>query len=211
MDWIIKNDQSPTIISAKKHINSSHGLKVENDMRDTAIVFELGYAMPLIQEKYKVVEVIERLPCFLHREKCFHIEELENVSFVQGGYGAPAAVDVLETILELGAKRIVVVGFCGGFTAQLTIGDLIIPPIIKREEGTSYHYLPHSEICKPDTSMHTDIASFFSKRFNTHLGKTVSTDAVYRQTIQKEKEWLEDYNLEMLGKTVKKVREGGGK
>ena len=40
--------------------------------------------------------------------------------------------------------------------------------------------------------MYTVIASFFSKRFNTHLGKTVSTDAVYRQTIQKEKEWLED-------------------
>ena len=190
MNWIDSNDKTEPIISAKRHIRSSHGKTISGKIRETVVLFEVGYAIPLLKEKYPLKEIIKELPCFLHREECVHIEGFDNVSFVQGGFGAPAAVDVLETVLALGAKKIIVVGFCGGFADNLKIGDLIIPDEIKREEGTSYHYLSPEIICQPDLNLYRSISKFLSNEFKTILKKTVSVDGIYRQTIQKEKQWL---------------------
>jgi hypothetical protein len=50
-----------------------------------------------IELNYKIKTLIERLPCFLNNPKCISIEGCNSVCFTRGGYGAPAAVDTLET------------------------------------------------------------------------------------------------------------------
>jgi len=191
MNWMLPKDRSESIISAKKHITSKHGFHIDGKIKETGFLFEMGYAIPMIQEKYPIVEVIEKLPCFLYQRKCVNIDGIENVSFIQGSYGAPASVDVLETVLELGVKRIVVVGFCGGIGKEVQVGELIVPNEIEREEGTSYHYLEPDQKCSPNMELLEKIYPYImqSSSFKIHKGKTISTDAPYRETINKERSW----------------------
>jgi uridine phosphorylase len=185
------------VITAKKHIASNHNDNSNIQLKETAVIFELGFAMRMLTENYEVENEIVKLPCFLYQQNCLQLKGIGNVSFIQGSFGAPAAVDLLETVLCLGVKRIYVIGFCGGIADKVEVGDIIIPNEIIREEGTSYHYLPQEYKCVPDSQLSESIIKYFkSKNYkNIHVGKTVTTDAVYRETINKEKKWRDSFLL----------------
>jgi purine-nucleoside phosphorylase len=109
---------------------------------------------------------------------------------VAGPYiGAPYGVMLLESLIAKGARQIVVLGWCGSLTPDLTCGDLVIPTHAIVDEGTSCSYavldskLP---VTAPDLSL--------SDRLATHLsdsgicaarGPIWTTDAIYRETPQK--------------------------
>jgi len=61
--------------------------------------------------------------------------------FIAGpAVGAPMAVLTLEKLVALGARRIIVYGWCGSLNGTMSIGDILLPTWAVSDEGTSDHY-----------------------------------------------------------------------
>lgn len=189
MNWKLPNDNTEAVITAKKHIASSHGNSNVASLPETCILFEMGMAIPFIEEQFSTDTIIEHVPGFITDQKCIRLTENKNVCLVRGGYGAPAAVDTLETVLALGVRRVIIMGMCGGFSANIRVGDIVIPRKNLCEDGTSQHYLGNVESVAADSTLQKAFVEHFSKQFNVLEKPTVSTDAVYRQTMAKEADW----------------------
>ena len=105
--------------------------------------------------------------------------------FLDGGRGAPQAVDTVETLAALGVKNIIAVGMCGAYDPCVRVGEIIAPGKAFVEEGTSLHYYETIEASCPDAGLLNAATSLL--HVATH--PIVSTDAVYRQTFRKEQAW----------------------
>jgi uridine phosphorylase len=102
---------------------------------------------------------------------------------VQPGIGAPMAVFVLEELIALGARKIVACGGAGVLDRSIDVGSLMIPTSAVRDEGTSFHYVPPSREIAQNPDMVAAIASTLDRHgVDYRLGKTWSTDAIYRET-----------------------------
>ena len=69
------------------------------------------------------------------------------VSVQSSGMGCPSAAIVIEELAQLGVKKIMRVGTCGGLQADLTMGDLVIALSATGADSTSSHYVlgePHA-------------------------------------------------------------------
>ena len=100
--------------------------------------------------------------------------------------GAPQGVIVMEKLIALGAKKIMVLGWCGSLQPDILIGDYIIPTSALSEEGTSRHY--------PVTKKNIGTSAFLNNKLDDMLGKSCimankgpiwTTDAIYRETENK--------------------------
>ncbi len=109
---------------------------------------------------------------------------------VAGPYiGAPYGVMLLESLIAKGAREIVVLGWCGALTPELTCGDLVIPEYAIVDEGTSRSYtvldreLPSTS---PDADLSDQLAAHLTASGVNALRCPIwTTDAIYRETPQK--------------------------
>ena len=112
---------------------------------------------------------------------------------IEGAISAPIGVSAIQTAVARGVKRVFVLGLCGAVDNSLNVGDIILPTCCQREEGTSFHYLPPDVDATPDQNMRESLANHLEKHNLLYReGKTVSTDAPYRQTINTELTWREN-------------------
>jgi uridine phosphorylase len=101
--------------------------------------------------------------------------------------GAPQAVMVLEKLIALGARRVIFLGWTGGLNPALSPGDLILPDEAISEEGTSRHYSNETR-SKPSNPLLRDLkAALKEKDLSFQQGPVWTTDAPYRETIDKVK------------------------
>lgn len=105
-----------------------------------------------------------------------------DLTLVYSGMGAPAAANALEMASASGARRIVVLGACGGVAEGIGIGELVVASGAVRGEGTSAYYAPagYPAAFDPlivarlwDCAARTEVAA--------HRGVVFTTDAGYRQ------------------------------
>lgn len=101
------------------------------------------------------------------------------------GVCAPLAAAMLEFVIQIGCKKFIACGSAGLLDKNLS-KKLIVPTSAIRDEGLSYHYL------KPGREVHADpeavkaIINTLKKHDIDHvLGKTWTTDAMYRETRDK--------------------------
>ena len=69
------------------------------------------------------------------------------VSVQSTGMGCPSAAIVIEELIQLGVKKLVRVGTCGGLQPDLALGDLIVALSAVPADGTARHYVggePHA-------------------------------------------------------------------
>ena len=69
------------------------------------------------------------------------------VSVQSSGMGCPSAAIVIEELVQLGVKKLLRVGTCGGLQADLGMGDLIIALSATPADSTASHYVgdePHA-------------------------------------------------------------------
>jgi purine-nucleoside phosphorylase len=103
--------------------------------------------------------------------------------------GAPYAAMILETLIAWGARKILFLGWCGGVSSDVKIGDIIIPDCAFIDEGTSISYKNNKSLCVlPSDGLTENIKKSFSNDgicFKT--GSVWTTDAVYRETSEKVK------------------------
>ena len=76
-------------------------------------------------------------------------EEGEDICLVQSPIGAPAAAQLLDTLVSCGCRKVIAVGSCG-VLADIEENAFIVPTRALRAEGTSYHYLPAARYVELD-------------------------------------------------------------
>lgn len=183
--WYLPNDVSKAVITADEQINSAHHA-CHLHLPDTAIVFFMSKGTDYLAEHYDAKEMEEPFPRFLNRCPIWEIRDLK-LCFLDGGRGAPQAVDTVETLAALGVRNIIAIGMCGAYDEKVYVGEILAPEKAFVEEGTSLHYYESIEASFPDSALLSRATSLFGIR-NYPI---VSTDAVYRQTLGKERLWRE--------------------
>mmetsp|Transcript_794 Transcript_794/g.591 ORF Transcript_794/g.591 Transcript_794/m.591 type:complete len:248 (+) Transcript_794:2-745(+) len=118
-------------------------------------------------------------------------EEFESI-FIAGPFiGAPYAVMIFETLLAWGAQKIIFTGWCGAISYDVKIGDVVLPKSAYIDEGASVHYGAKKDLSFPDKflfkQLDMTLKNFDSSSNNFHKGCVWSTDAIYRETIEKVK------------------------
>lgn len=104
--------------------------------------------------------------------------------------GAPYAVMVLEKLIALGGRCFVACGWCGSLRPEVRIGDLVLPELAYSEEGTSRHYPPLPAGPRPDPDLRALLeAELAAQGIFYHRGEIWTTDAIYRETKRKVREY----------------------
>lgn len=117
---------------------------------------------------------------FLFNSKlCLSSEE----KFVAGpAIGAPMAALTLEKLIALGAKRIILFGWCGAIDEELKIGDVVVPDAAISGEGTSQYYLEENMQPEVHSSLRIKLLHLLQDNNVSVKGGCVwSTDAIYRE------------------------------
>ena len=183
--WFDKNDKTKPVISAEEQVWSLKRKKEEFTLPKTAVLLYMS-GLEYIKEHYEIELITERFPRFLNACPVYKVCGENEICFLDGGRGAPQAVDTIETLKVLGVENVVTVGMIGGFSKLLNIGDIVIPPLAYSEEGTSLHYYEKADYFKPNLEMYNKATYFIN---DCKQYPIVSTDAVYRQTFYKESLW----------------------
>jgi uridine phosphorylase len=96
--------------------------------------------------------------------------------------GAPMAVMCLEKLIALGAKRIILVGWCGALKPTLGIGNVLSPGQALCGEGTSQYYSSdHEPLPSPSLTAWIRI-TLDRSGMDWQDGRVWSTDAPYRES-----------------------------
>ena len=103
------------------------------------------------------------------------------VSVQSTGMGCPSAAIVIEELTQLGVKKLMRVGTCGGLQPDLSMGDLIVALSATPADSTATHYVlgePHAPTADfgPSTRPSTRRRSSGSP---VRVGPIVSSDIFY--------------------------------
>lgn len=123
----------------------------------------------------------------LRRHALFHAELYCSSAFFLAGpvVGAPMAALTLEKLIVLGARKIVVYGWCGSLHPSLQVGALFSPTGAGvSEEGTSAHY-PLDKPYHDDVWQSLLVGALSKAGHQVHQGLMWTTDALYRETREK--------------------------
>jgi purine-nucleoside phosphorylase len=118
----------------------------------------------------------------------FGAHEFEGVSLVGPFMGSPYAVMLLETLIAAGAEKIILIGWCGSIAKNVKIGDIVIPSSAFIDEGCSKSYEIEKDTIYADDffySIENIAKNFDAEDINIHIGSIWTTDAIYRETIEK--------------------------
>ena len=96
--------------------------------------------------------------------------------------GAPMAVLTLEKLIALGARKIIVYGWCGSLNHTLQIGDVLLPTWAISSEGTSAHYPVNFRPESNKTTRQTLNEELGAQGLKVLPGPVWTTDAPYRES-----------------------------
>ena len=114
-----------------------------------------------------------------------HLAESPPMFWAGPAVGAPMAVICLEKLIALGARRIIVCGWCGSLQPDLAVGELVLPTWGISEEGTSGHY-PVTGKVESSPRLRKGLKDFFADTGKElREGPVWTTDALYRETREK--------------------------
>jgi uridine phosphorylase len=108
------------------------------------------------------------------------------LAMLHSGVGAPLAAAMLEEVIARGGRKFIACGGAGVLKQEIVAGHLIVPTSAVRDEGTSYHYVPPAREIEVRPDVIKAIESVLQEHHGPYLlGKTWTTDAVYRETPKK--------------------------
>ncbi len=109
-----------------------------------------------------------------------------DIAMMMAGVGAPMCVGQFEELFQMGVETAIVFGNCGVLDRSIQDCGIIIPTSAMRDEGTSYHYAPPGDEIAANpryTEIFVKLLEEIGVRYT--LGKTWTTDAMYRETRDK--------------------------
>lgn len=119
-------------------------------------------------------------------------EDDEDICLVQSPIGAPAAAQLLDTLVTCGCKKVIAAGSCGVLD-KIPENAFLVPDKALRAEGTSYHYLPASRYIELDEEPIVVMKKCFEdKKIPFVTCTTWTTDGFFRETKDMVKYRLEE-------------------
>jgi uridine phosphorylase len=108
------------------------------------------------------------------------------LAFFHPGVGAPISAGLFEEAIAFGCRKFIACGGCGVLEKDMAVGHLVVVSGAVREEGVSYHYLPASRevVANPD-GVNALVHLMNERGLPYQVGKTWTTDAPYRETVEK--------------------------
>lgn len=112
--------------------------------------------------------------------------EGERFAFYQSYVGEPLCIGEYEDIIAMGSKCLILLGNCGVLDKSIEDCGIIIPRKAIRDEGSSYHYAPASDMIDVNHK-YVDLFKEVLEEFGYPWveGITWTTDACYRETRDK--------------------------
>jgi uridine phosphorylase len=169
-------DLSPCLINPKKS-------RTEPKIDSTALLIPLPGDLQRMARLFKAVGGLSFKNQFL---QVVQLADSQRAIGLGGpAVGAPQAVMILEKLIALGARRVIFLGWTGGLNPDLSPGDLLLPDEAVSEEGTSRHYADELRP-RPSLSLLQLIQKALKEKgLSYHQGPVWTTDAPYRETIDK--------------------------
>jgi uridine phosphorylase len=127
---------------------------------------------------------------WIYRARPFYVGHAHGipVGCIWAAPGAPLTTMVMEDLIASGAKVFVGVGLMAAIQPRIKAGDLIIPSVAVRDEGTSHHYLPKNVEALPNKDVFAGLTNWCKRlRIGHRAGPIWTTDAPYRETPSKVK------------------------
>jgi uridine phosphorylase len=125
---------------------------------------------------------------WIYSARPLYVGDIEGipVGTIWAAPGAPLAAMVMEDLIACGAKLIIGIGLTAAVSPKIKVGDLIIPSMALRDEGTSRHYLPPRVQTVPGASILKEMKHCCQKLgVRYHIGTILTSDAPYRETPSK--------------------------
>lgn len=153
-------------------------IKIKKFPKKYVLVYQFS-ALNYIKRKYK--------PKKIKIYSLLTIYKYKNIGFVKlTGIGCPHAVAVFEELIALGGKEFLNIGTAGG----LQHDGIFLCNKALRDEGTSYHYIPHGNYTFPDEKLTKRLGKAIEKQGLEYFGGTTWTiDAPYRETKEEVKKY----------------------
>jgi DeoD family purine-nucleoside phosphorylase len=102
------------------------------------------------------------------------------VSVQSTGMGCPSAAIVIEELVQLGVKRMVRVGTCGGLQPDMKLGDLIVALTAVPADATTGHLVPEPHCPTADWDLvHAAVHAAKELGKPLRVGPIVSSDLFY--------------------------------
>lgn len=121
-------------------------------------------------------------------EKNVYILNYKNteLTFFMAGVGGPLISADIEELHAQGVEKFIIFGNCGVLDSSIKDCSIIIPTKAFRDEGTSYHYVEASDTINLNPKYIDEFLEILYKyNFDYTEGYTWTTDAFYRETIEK--------------------------
>lgn len=110
----------------------------------------------------------------------------KRLAFFHPGVGAPVSAGLLEEAIAFGCRKFIACGGCGVLEKDIAVGHIIVVSGAVRDEGVSYHYLPPGrEVRAQPGAVNALVDTLNLHEIPYRVGKTWTTDAPYRETLNK--------------------------
>ena len=108
------------------------------------------------------------------------------ITFFMAGVSGPWISADIEELHSQGVEKFIIFGNCGVLDSKIEDCSIIIPTKAFRDEGTSYHYVPESDMIDIDLKYEKDFVEILDRfKFEYTKGYTWTTDAFFRETPDK--------------------------
>lgn len=112
-----------------------------------------------------------------------YVTDLDVICVTMPFATSPGAAGTIEELHAMGCDKFIICGSAGIIRKDSKVGEIIIPTVAVRDEGTSYHYLkPAREVESHKAATEYVISSLTEMKIPYTTGKTWTTDAMYRET-----------------------------
>jgi DeoD family purine-nucleoside phosphorylase len=111
---------------------------------------------------------------------------------VQGtGMGCPGATIVFEELIQLGCRKLIRVGTCGGLQPSHSLGDLIVAISAVPADSTAMHLVGNEPHCPTAawSIVHEAVHVAKEKKQQLHVGPIVSSDLFYNPDSGQYQRW----------------------
>jgi DeoD family purine-nucleoside phosphorylase len=113
------------------------------------------------------------------------------VSVQATGMGAPSTAIVFEELVELGVRRFLRVGTCGGLRPELALGDLVVALSAVPAESTSARFVggePHAPTADWEL-LHGAVHAAKGLGERPHVGPIATSDTFYDPDPERHRRW----------------------
>jgi purine-nucleoside phosphorylase len=113
------------------------------------------------------------------------------VSVQSTGMGCPGATIVFEELIQLGCKKLIRVGTCGGLQPQHALGDIVVALSAVPADSTALHLVNDEPHCPTASWSLIHRAAHIAKELDQalHVGPIVSSDLFYNPNEGQYERW----------------------